>query len=177
MNDFIVKTLRFDASAVSSFFTVDDDGNRQKEIVAFDAEGMGDDILSMDDTPIRKVINASCMNLEYVYDMLSESCLEIEYAGGYPGEEETPVCLEIRGTLPRQKSLRKVFSHDDDLDLDDKGSRSGSHYGTDTSKDFTDDDSWLDDSAAYGDDAFSDDFTEGGGSGRFESLDDYIDKM
>ena len=37
----------------------------------------------MDVTTIREVVNASCIELEYVYDFFANQYLKVEYAGEY----------------------------------------------------------------------------------------------
>ena len=137
--------------------------------------------LVMDVTTIREVVNASCIELEYVYDFFANQYLKVEYAGEYIGDsaDVLPLCVYCEGELPHQTEYDVnedwAFDKDDD-EYDDSfmeefgGSGRRRRGGDDDDEDFRfgdEDDDYRDDS--YGDDDGYDD--------RYESLDDYIDKL
>ena len=87
-HDKIVETLGFDASQMASFFTLDQYGNRVKEISLMDmstGEEGEPKTLVMENTTIRDAINAACIELDYVYDYFADKYLRVEYAGEYKG--------------------------------------------------------------------------------------------
>ena len=106
-HDKIVETLGFDSSQMASFFTLDKMGNRGREIALMEMSAEDDDenaTLVMDVTTIREVVNASCIELEYVYDFFANKYLKIEYAGEYIGDsaDVLPLCVYCEGDLPQQ---------------------------------------------------------------------------
>lgn len=184
-HDKIVETLGFDSSQMASFFTLDKMGNRGKEIALMEMSAEDDDenaTLVMDVTTIREVVNASCIELEYVYDFFANKYLKIEYAGEYIGDsaDVLPLCVYCEGDLPQQTEydVNEDWEFDKDEDeYDDSfmeefggGKRRSRKGGDDEDEDyrFGDDEEYGDD---YGEDG------EGGYDDRYESLDDYIDKL
>ena len=184
LHDKLVETLNFDGSQMASFFTLDKMGNRGKEIALMEMSADDEEdnnTLVMDVTTIREVVNASCIELEYVYDFFANQYLKVEYAGEYIGDsaDVLPLCVYCEGELPHQTEYDVnedwAFDKDDD-EYDDSfmaefgGSGRRRRGGDDDDEDFRfgdEDDDYRDDS--YGDDDGYDD--------RYESLDDYIDKL
>ena len=184
-HDKIVETLGFDSSQMASFFTLDKMGYRGREIALMEMSAEDDDengTLVMDVTTIREVVNASCIELEYVYDFFSNKYLKVEYAGEYIGDsaDVLPLCVYCEGDLPQQTEYDVnedwEFDKDDD-EYDDSfmeefggGKRRSKKGGDDEDEDFR-----FGDDEDYGDDYGEDE--EGGYDDRYESLDDYIDKL
>lgn len=145
-----------------------------------------DNTLVMDVTTIREIVNASCIELEYVYDFFANNYLKVEYAGEYIGDsaDVLPLCVYCEGELPHQTEYdaNDGWELDKDEDYDDSfmeefggiGRRRGRRgededdfgFGADEEDGYRDD---------YGD-GYEDDFG-GGYDERYESLDDYIDKL
>lgn len=183
-HDKIVETLGFDGSQMASFFTIDKLGERGREIALMEmsAEDEENGTLVMDVTTIREVVNASCIELEYVYDFFANQYLKVEYAGEYIGDSADilPLCVYCEGNLPHQTEYEPnedwAYDKDED-DYDDsfmeefggggRRSRGGGFDDDDDDYRFGDDDDEYKDE--YGDDGEYDD--------RYESLDDYIDKL
>ena len=168
-HDKIVETLGFDSSQMASFFTLDKMGNRGREIALMEMSAEDDDengTLVMDVTTIREVVNASCIELEYVYDFFSNKYLKVEYAGEYIGDsaDVLPLCVYCEGDLPQQTEYD--VNEDWEFDKDDDEYDGG---------DDEDEDFRFGDDEDYGDDYGEDE--EGGYDDRYESLDDYIDKL
>lgn len=175
-HDKIVETLGYDGSQMASFFTLDKMGNRVKEIALMEMSADEDDdnnTLVMDVTMIREVVNASCIELEYVYDFFANKYFKVEYAGEYIGDsaDVLPLCVYCEGEIPSQSEfdageewgIEKSDDEYDDSFMDEFGG-----------SDDRDDDDYRFDDDEYGEDE--------GGSGkgydeRYESLDDYIDKL
>ena len=99
-------------------------GNRGKEIALMEMSADDEEdnnTLVMDVTTIREVVNASCIELEYVYDFFANQYLKVEYAGGiYRGFCRcfALVCLLREGELPHQTEYDVnedwAFDKDDD---------------------------------------------------------------
>ena len=172
LHDTIVETLHYDRSQMASFFTLDKMGNRVKEIALMDMsmdEG-GEPMMVMDSTKISDVVKPGCMELEYVFDFFNNRYFRVEFAGRYDGDSSTtlPVCLYCEGEIPSQGSYDDPgtdWNLDDDEGLDD--------YDDSFMEEFDNngyDDGEEDDGGGY-DDEYS------RGRIRYESLDDYIDKI
>lgn len=179
-HDKIVETLGFDGSQMASFFTLDKMGNRGREIALMEMSADDDDennTLVMDVTTIREIVNASCIELEYVYDFFSNKYLKVEYAGEYIGDSADilPLCVYCDGELPTQTEYDAnedwAFDQDDD-EYDDSFMEEfgGAGHKSRTGGDDDDDFRFGDEEEEYADqeDAYDD---------RYESLDDYIDKL
>ncbi len=176
LHDKIVEVLEYDASQMASFYTIDKMGNRVKEIALMDmsADDEESDTLVMDSTKIEDVINANCIELEYVYDFFNNKYFKVEYAGEYVADSADilPVCVYCDGDIPEQSNFGSGeewnFGKSDE-DYDDSFMEEFNDYTDERS--FGDD--GMDD---YGDEG--DDFGGGGGyDDRYESIDDYIDKL
>lgn len=188
-HDKIVETLGFDGSQMASFFALDKLGNRGREIALMEMS-LGDDdeennTLVMDVTTIREVVNASCIELDYVYDFFSNNYLRVEYAGEYVGDsaDVLPLCVYCEGPLPHQSSYDVnedwEFDKDEDDEYDDSfmeefGGTSSGRRGRRKNDDDDEDYRFGDEDDEYGSDSYDED---GGYDERFESLDDYIDKL
>ncbi|MEG0796069.1 MAG: hypothetical protein RR397_06135 [Odoribacter sp.] len=184
-HDKIVETLEFDGSQMASFFTLDKVGNRGKEIALMEMSADDEEdnnTLVMDVTTIREIVNASCIELEYVYDFFSNKFLKVEYAGEYIGDsaDVLPLCVYCDGELPQQTEYdaKEDWAYDkDDDDYDDSfveefGETRRSKKGVDDDDEdyrFGDDDEYKEDDFGEEEDGKYDD--------RYESLDDYIDKL
>jgi len=176
-HDKIVETLNFDGSQMASFFTLDKMGNRVREIALMEMSAGEDEgenaTLVMDVTTIREIVNASCIELEYVYDFFANNYLRVEYAGEYIGDsaDVLPLCLYCEGNLPRQTEYDadeqwSIDKEDDEYDDSFMEEFGGSRGDDDDDFRFDDDDDFREDE--YGEDSYDD---------RYESLDDYIDKL
>ena len=101
LHDKIVEVLEYDASQMASFYTIDKMGNRVKEIALMDMSADEEsNTLVMDSTKIEDVVNASCIELEYVYDFFNNKYFKVEYAGEYVGASEAD-CKGCRGSVRR----------------------------------------------------------------------------
>ena len=189
LHDLMVETFGLDASQMASFFEIDRMGNRCREIALMemslgDEEG-GAATLVMEGTKINEIVNAHCLELEYVYDFFSDGYLKVEYAGEYVGDSSAvmPLCLLCEGPLPKQTSYdpEEDWAYDEDPEegaydesfMDEFGGGDSSYGGGGRRRGGDDDDfGFGDEEDEYADDDYSDGFND-----RFESLDDYIDKL
>ena len=171
-HDKIVETLNYDSSQMASFFTLDRMGNRVKEIALMDmtTEDEENETLVMDNTKISDIIKPGCLELEYVYDFFSNKYFKVEYAGEYirDSSDVMPVCVGCEGDIPEQ------FSYEDgnaDWEFDKPEEEYEGDY----------DDSFMEE---FGNGDYDDeDRQDRGGDDeyyrdeRYESLDDYIDRL
>ncbi len=175
-HDKIIEVLGYDSSQMASFYTLDKLGNRVKEIALMDmsADDEENTTLVMDATRIGDVINASCIELEYVYDFFNNKYFKVDYAGEYIADSADilPVCLYCDGDIPEQMSYEgedKWEFEKSDEDYDDS-------FMEEFSNDYTDAEDYAEEEEGFDD---GDDF--GGGRAkyddRYESIDDYIDKL
>lgn len=169
LHDKIVEVLHYDSSQMASFFMIDHMGNRGKEITLMDmtADGEESNTLVMDRTKISDVITPECLELEYVFDFFSNRYFKVEFAGKYirDSSDVMPVCISCEGDIPEQCSYDE---RNQTWDFDKPEETYDEEY----------DDSFMDefDSGGYDDEdrEYDDrDFR----AGRYESLDDYIDKL
>lgn len=115
LHDKIVETLNFDGSQMASFFTLDKMGNRGKEIALMEMsieDEEDNNTLVMDVTTIREIVNASCIELEYVYDFFANNYLKVEYAGEYIGDsaDVLPLCVYCGGNCLVKPSTMQMMS-------------------------------------------------------------------
>ncbi len=184
-HDKIVETLGFDGSQMASFFTLDKLGNRGREIALMEMSAEDDEengTLVMDVTTIREVINASCIELEYVYDFFANQCLKVEYAGEYIGDSADilPLCVYCEGNVPHQTEFESNEDWSYDKEDDEYDYRFMEEFGGSGHRsrggNFDDDEDYR-----FGEDEddYKDDYGDDGGEydDRYESLDDYIDKL
>ena len=171
-HDKIVETLNYDSSQMASFFTLDRMGNRVKEIALMDmtTEDEENETLVMDNTKISDIIKPGCLELEYVYDFFSNKYFKVEYAGEYirDSSDVMPVCVACEGDISEQ------FSYEDgnaDWEFDKPEEEYEGDY----------DDSFMEE---FGNGDYDDeDRQDRGGDDeyyrdeRYESLDDYIDRL
>lgn len=175
-HDKIVEVLGYDGSQMASFFTLDKMGNRVKEIALMEMSTDDDDdtnTLVMDVTMIREVVNASCIELEYVFDFFANKYFKVEYAGEYIGDsaDVLPLCVYCEGDIPAQSEF--------DVSEEWGAEKSDEEYD-DSFMDEFGESADRDDDYRFDDDEYGDDYEEGGSKGyndRYESLDDYIDKL
>lgn len=178
LHDKLVETLNFDGSQMASFFTLDKMGNRGKEIALMEMSADDEEdnnTLVMDVTTIREVVNASCIELEYVFDFFNNRYFRVEYAGEYIADsaDVLPVCLYCDGDIPEQMEI-------EDNDKWAYG-KSDEEYDDSFMEEFSD---FTEEGENYGDEeegGYDDEEDEFGGKGRYddryESIDDYIDRL
>ena len=171
-HDKIVETLNYDSSQMASFFTLDRMGNRVKEIALMDmtTEDEENETLVMDNTKISDIIKPGCLELEYVYDFFSNKYFKVEYAGEYirDSSDVMPVCVACEGNIPEH------FTYEDgnaDWEFDKPEEEYEGDYDDSFMEEFGNGDYDDEDRQDRGgdDDYYRDE--------RYESLDDYIDRL
>ncbi len=138
LNNFIISSLGYSPTELSTFYVCDEEWAKDKEITMMDmGMGAGYDSYLMDSTTLEEMIDNKGDRLLFVFDMLSERGFYIELAEIIPGERlDAPVVSFSEGKAPEQTSsiefaeTRSVggsslsFDEDDifgedELDLDD----------------------------------------------------------
>lgn len=171
-HDKIVDVLNYDNSQMASFFTIDKMGNRGKEIALMDmaTDEEESDTLVMDSTKISDIIKPGCLELEYVFDFFTNRYFRVEYAGEYvrDSSDVMPVCVFCDGDIPEQFSFDEG---NDNWEFDKPEEEFDDEY----------DDSFMEE---FGNDNYGDEDREDRGydeedfrEDRYESLDDYIDRL
>lgn len=184
LHDKIVEVLNYDSSQMASFFTIDKMGNRKREIALMDMS-MGDeesDTLVMDHTRISDIIKPGCLELEYVFDFFANRYFRVEYNGEFvhDSSKTLPALISSQGVPPQQFSFdndRAEWNIDEADEEDDYNGGGLSRSGRGGSDDDYDD-SFMDEfenDSFDEEDRFDDDDDYGGG--KYESLDDYIDRL
>lgn len=179
----IAEALHFDASKRASFFAIDKEGTRGVEVALMEVPGADASVLLMNSTLVTDIINASCLELEYVFDIVENRYLKVEYAGAYRGDTaEIPFCAYSKGTRPRQSLVVPKRKGENLDDLEDSFLKDFGSMRAAKSHKYKDDDDFLEN---FGNDEFSDDFSgefddelgDDTKGDRFDSIDDYIDRL
>lgn len=155
LHKLIQKSVGYDNKQLASFYTVDTLGMRNLEISLFEMSDEDDEleVLVMDVTMIREIVDGKHHKLIYVYDFFGDRYFDLSLVGTEKEESLTyPMCTLSEGDAPKQ------ISEDEDLFINEVPS-------TAKKKEV---DPYADILEEYKDDAGDSDVT-------FESLDDYND--
>ncbi|MCT4613988.1 MAG: hypothetical protein N4A49_03825 [Marinifilaceae bacterium] len=167
LNDLILEELKYDATQMSSFYKLDEYGNRALEIALFELEGEDDDenamqVISMDVCQIKEFASTKSPDLIFVFDVFSDRFmnLHLEKITEDKSNKFTAILDNIQGEVPQQIDIDNMGLGDiemPELNMDELKSRAN----------LSNED--IDDPYHLGDDDMFD-------SG-FENLDDYQDLM
>lgn len=97
----IQQALQFDAAQMASFFTTDQEWNKETEIALFDL-GAETPMLTMEQAILVDFIREPHQRFLYVFDFFSERCLFMEVIGLAEGALDSPLCVQAKGTPPSQ---------------------------------------------------------------------------
>lgn len=106
LNDFILKSLKYDARELSTFYVCDEEWQKLQEITLMDM-GFGDsssDSYLMESTRLEELIENKGDHLLFVFDMLSERAFFIELMELLPGSLDAPQLTLAEGKAPEQTS-------------------------------------------------------------------------
>ncbi len=126
LHDFIQEKLDYDPSHMASFFTTDEDWNKEHEITLMDMGEGNNCTFCMENTHLSDLLTRQKQRILYTFDLFSERVLFIELAQIDKGKLQFPVCTKLLGTPPAQ-FLESDFSldvqeidngllYDDDMD-------------------------------------------------------------
>lgn len=106
LNDFILESVGYSQSEMTTFYLCDEDWNKGQEITLMDM-GMGSeyDTYLMGETKLDELLEDKGQRLLFVFDMLSERAFFMELAELIPGETlDKPVVTLSEGKAPEQTS-------------------------------------------------------------------------
>lgn len=153
LHNLIQDCVGYDASQIASFYTTSFDGLREKEVALFEMSSEEEelDVMVMDVTMIKELLDEDTKEFIYVYDFFSDRYFNVELVAT---EEEDasktyPLCSLVEGNAPKQILMEDVQMMDDKALTAEQDDR-------DLLKDILDED--------YGEDDVT-----------FENLDDYAD--
>lgn len=100
----ILDSVNFEHNQMASFFTCDDDWEKETEITLEEMDSNPEtDSWIMSETPLNKLIEDEKQKLLYVFDYLTERCFFIELSEIITGKDiKKPVCTRSEGTPPPQ---------------------------------------------------------------------------
>ncbi len=153
LHNLIQDCVGYDASQIASFYTISYDGQREKEVALFEMSSEEEelDVMVMDVTMIKELLDDTTKELIYVYDFFSDRYFNIKLKGTEKEELsiQYPICSLVEGNAPKQ------------ILMDDIQTMGNNDFSTEQGeKDIL--------KAILEDDDYDDDIT-------FESLDDYSD--
>lgn len=159
-HNLIQENVGYDNSQMASFYQIDHQGQRGREIALFEMNLDDDDnmnVVAMDVAMIREFVSKENPDMIYVFDFFSDRYFNIELIGQSKakGKENYPICCKSEGDAPEQIQMNAE---------DFEGLNLG---GMDTEIK-TENKKTADDYLAD----FGDEFNEGP---EFENLDDYED--
>lgn len=136
-NDFIVESLGYSKSEMTTFYLSDEEWNKGQEVTLMDM-GMSSEYDSylMDSTRLEDLLEQKGDRLLFVFDMLSERAFFMELVELLPGESlvraklirsegkapeqiSTPELAELRSVSLAGARLEEDFLEDEELDLGD----------------------------------------------------------
>lgn len=128
LHDFIQEKLDYDPSHMASFFTTDEDWQKEHEVTLIDMDEEAENTSSMEKTHLEDLLTRVKQRLLYAFDLFSERVLFMELSQIDEGTLQFPVCTKLRGITPVQFSesdfpldgqeVNNDSFHDDD-DMDD----------------------------------------------------------
>lgn len=106
LHNTIQKSTNYDNSQIASFYLLDNQGQRGKEIALFEMSSSEEelDIAVMDVALIREFSSLNSPRMEYVFDFFSNRSFQIELTGTYKALQGTkyPFCSLSEGDAPQQ---------------------------------------------------------------------------
>ena len=105
----ILESVDFDASYLSSFFTVNENWEKETEISPFESNIDEDSNVQsyvMDVTMIREIVKEKKQKLVYVFDLISDRVFFIEFIEALKSKKDIkyPSCVYAKGNAPEQIS-------------------------------------------------------------------------
>lgn len=130
----ILKSAGYTDDQMTSFFTCDEDWEKEKEVTFEEMDNSAEiDSWVMDETRLNELIEDEKQKLLYVFDYLTERCFFIELSEIITGKEtKEAICTRKSGAAPQQildpeeltttngsVDLDENFYGDQDFDLED----------------------------------------------------------
>ncbi|MBK8806643.1 MAG: hypothetical protein IPO21_08360 [Bacteroidales bacterium] len=168
----IQKSVGYDKSHLASFFTADEDWNKDEEIAEIDMSDDGD-LRLMEEVKLNELLSEAGQHLFYVFDYLNDRSLLITLEEIKPAKSgiKYPLCTESHGDAPSQLPTDDDDDDDydsDEFDLDESEIKKfEKKFANLSTKDLDED---IDD--LYG---FEDEYDDLD-SNRYDNIDDYSDR-
>lgn len=153
LHNVIQDCVGYDASQIASFYTKSIDGLREKEVALFEMSSEEEelDVMVMDVTMIRELVNDNTKELMYVYDFFSDRYFDIELISTEKDDSSAtyPFCSLVEGNAPKQIMI-------DEMEMFSEEPKASASKDRDLYSDILDEEDEEDDV-------------------KFENLDDYTD--
>ncbi len=112
----IQQQLNYDASQMASFFTTDQEWNKETEITLVDmAMDENTPSITMEDAVVEDYLQDAHQRFLYVYDFFSERCLFVEVMNMTDGALAEPLCLQCNGEIPTQIVMDQAFDQPEEF--------------------------------------------------------------
>ncbi len=107
LNNAILDSVGFTKDGITSFFTCDDDWEKEQEISLIEMEtGMDVDSYTMDETALSELISDEDQKLMYVFDNITDRAFYIQLKEIVPGKDmDEPKCTASTGNPPEQYKI------------------------------------------------------------------------
>jgi len=108
----ILKSVGYSADGITTFYTCDEDWEKEQEISLFQMEtSMDVDSYTMDDTVISELITDEGQKLAYIFDNITERAFFIELKEIITGKDlSEPKCTASIGNPPEQYQIEDLSS-------------------------------------------------------------------
>jgi len=116
----ILQAIEFDGRELASFYTCDEEWNKEQEITLLDMSEEEHKLNIMSESVIADFINTPNQKLIYSYDFLNLCTFYIHLVKLVPADKNTtyPRCVNSKGTITKEESMEDIPS-DILFDLED----------------------------------------------------------
>ncbi len=118
----ILTSVGYTDDQMTSFFTCDDDWEKEKEITLEEMDGDSEeDSWVMKETEVSELVEDEKQKLLYVFDYLTERCFFIELSEIITGKDmEGAKCTKKAGEAPKQTmDIEDISANNTSMDLDE----------------------------------------------------------
>lgn len=107
LHNAILNSVKYTKDGITTFFTCNDDWEKEQEISLFEIEtSMDVDSYTMDSTVLSEFINDEGQKLIYVFDNITDRAFYIELKEIVPGQDlDEPECTASAGLPPEQYKI------------------------------------------------------------------------
>jgi hypothetical protein len=113
LHEAILNAVGYAKDQITSFFTCDDEWNKQTEVTLIDMEaGSDEDIYVMESSRLHELVNDKGQKLIYVFEPLTERCFFMELRDITPGHQDKAQTVKSVGEAPKQVTLMEEMNFD-----------------------------------------------------------------
>ena len=107
----VLDSVGYSKDQITSFFTCDEDWNKQIEITLVEMDAGSDvDIYLMEETPLEALLEDEKQKLVFVFDYMTDRCFFMELRAIIPGESlKEARCVRAKESAPPQQLPIEVF--------------------------------------------------------------------